>query len=128
VPDGASARRSDTTRDTLTLERRTDNQQLFYLASRYLEEDDWREKERLYENLKVVYGHYTSKYRIAPDLSASKSRELPPPKAGTDLDAYLDRQFTLLRDRDFPVERTSTRAPEGRRSRLVVIEYPTGFG
>jgi hypothetical protein len=123
---GATVRAS--TIDSMGDERRRDTDSLTALTYAFLESSQQSHKAMIYEHLKPLYDSYLAKYRIAPDILASRSYALPEPREGTDLEDYLDRQFIVINDRDIRTERVPGHPSDGKRHRLVVVEYATGLG
>jgi len=73
--------------------------------------------------LEHLYWQYSSIRGVVPDVAGDgQIADLPLPTTSTSFDAYLDRQWTALYERGFPVSR-STAQPK----RVVVVEYATGM-
>ena len=80
-------------------------------------------KDTLYRQLESAYATYLRSHPAGPDVPAIRRTTMPPPKHSS-LDDYIDRQFWLFFDNDFPVEPARI-ATNGRR-RITVGEYQTG--
>jgi hypothetical protein len=75
--------------------------------------------------LSNAYRDYIAAGRTPPEIFPDRMTHDAPPSPTMSLDAYLDRQWSGLFDREFTVEQV-TPAQSGKPSRLVVLEYYTG--
>jgi hypothetical protein len=87
-------------------------------------------EQRIHDNdqLRYAYTAYlAATKRTPPDIISRLSHNDQPTQSVLSLDAYLDRQWSLLFDREFPVIPVAPSVSK-RPSRLVVVEYQTGQG
>lgn len=90
----------------------------------------WRSMESMVVDarLRELYPHYVAVHGMPPDVIPHRMDGEPGPHMPLPFDAYLDRQWTVLYDRSFPVDRAPA-APGGPGAhRLVVVEYETSIG
>jgi hypothetical protein len=127
VPEETGVEPSSLAIDTIGEEQQKLGDSLSVLTREYLNSVIPKEKTAIYARLKGVYGRYVARYGIAPDVTIGADPDVGPPKPNADLEAYLDRQFTIIHDRDFPVVPAQVRPPAGARRRLVVVEFPTAL-
>jgi len=113
-----------------------DTAQLLMSTTVQLLETGWElpRKMALAAQLDTIYRRYVATQGVPPDIANAAGTGLPPARTSMTLDAYLDREFTILYEREFPVEHmqgggdmASSTADAPRDShRLVVVEYLTG--
>jgi hypothetical protein len=85
------------------------------------------EKGRYYQTLQSLYPAYVRAHGVMRDIVPHVMDDVPAPATPLALDRYLDRQFGVVYDRTFPVERaTLSSTPAGRAPRIVIAEYLTG--
>jgi len=78
------------------------------------------------EQLAALYRAYTSTRGSMPDVVPTRLTSNPLPNGLLSLDAYLDRQWIGLYDRNFPIVRA--KPPTIHPSRLVIVEYTSWPG